>query len=273
MPFGLHEMQSPGGRQRQKQPCSLPALLNPRASSKLLASGSLFQMCAHTPSPNLSARQELQSPQPFLWEGCASLCSGATPQCGPPTGPSGANRKLLTQCQASVGQRPAWWDHRGPYPTRREGLFPQLSHAEAKIAVGRWLGLLFHGGLLATYPPALPLLRVTWAAPGAGMENQPDLCSVKAFSSAWPRPLWGSGCRWLNGLHPPKRTCWASCQTAERGMFGARLDGSCLNRLSCCQETAVCLWVLTMHSGPGLGVLFPGCPCRERTRAGPARPS
>lgn len=27
-----------------------------------------------------------------------------------------------------------------------EGLFPQLSHAEAKITVGRWLGLLFRGG-------------------------------------------------------------------------------------------------------------------------------
>lgn len=46
---------------------------------------------------------------------------------------------------------------------------PQLSHVEAKIAVGRWLGLLFHGGLLATSPPALPLLQVTLAAPGTGM--------------------------------------------------------------------------------------------------------
>lgn len=152
------------------------------------------------------------------------------------------NRKLPTQCQGPIGQRPAWWDHRGPYPTRREGLFPQLSHSEAKIAVGRWLGLLFHGGLPATCPPALPLLRVMCAAPGAGMENQPDGLA-KAFSSAWPRPLWGSGCRCLNGFHPPKRTCWASCRAAETGMFAARLDGSCLYCLSCCQETAVCLWV------------------------------
>lgn len=61
-------------------------------------------------------------------------------------------------------------------------MFSQLSHAEANIAVGRWLGLLFHGGLLATCPPALPLFQVMWVAPGAGMESQPDLGSVRVSS-------------------------------------------------------------------------------------------
>lgn len=113
----------------------------------------------------------------------------------------------------------------------KEGLFPWLSQGcEVKVAVGRRPGFYYIERVARHLPSSPTPQQATWAAPGADMQGWPGLGLVTVFSSAWPRPGWGSERSWSSGSCP----CSVGCRAAEVGMPGAGAVGSCLYWLSCC---------------------------------------